>query len=241
MKTNSRFLVLPMMMALLALGIPQKLKQMSYLAYLSSDKVAWKQSVAFAYKLYQDSPTEEAKFQLALTEYGLLNTTMIDQDEKLFDAYASDCQERLENLSKSNKYGAEAKALLSGLLGFKMAYSPMKAIFLGPKSSGLLDEAMKENPQSPIVLKQYASNVYFTPEMWGGNKELALNTFLKSTEKFSGTDLEKSWMHLDNLAWTGILYQEAGDQELARQIWEKALEIEPDFYWVSKQLLPSLN
>jgi hypothetical protein len=241
MKTNSKFLILPMMIVLLAMGIPQELKQMNYLAYLNSDKEAWKQNVGFAYKLYQDKPSEEAKFQLALTEYGLLNATMIDQDEKLFDAYASDCQDRLEDLSESKKYGAEAKSLLSGLLGFKMAYSPMKSMFLGPKSSALLEEAMKENPQSPIVLKQYASNLYFTPEMWGGDKELSLITYLKSTEKFVGTDFEKSWMHLDNLAWTGIIHQESGNQTLARQTWEEALLIEPDFYWISKQLLPSLN
>ena len=122
-----------------------------------------------------------------------------------------------------------------------MAYSPMKAINLGLKSSQLLEDAIKQNPQSPIVLKQYASNLYFTPEMWGGDKELALKTFLKSTEKFVGTDFEKSWMHLDNLAWTGIIYQESGNQTLARQTWEEALLIEPDFYWISKQLLPSLN
>lgn len=114
MKINFKFLVLPMMMVLLAMGIPQELKQMNYRAYLNSDKGAWKQNVAFAFRLYQDDPSEDLKFQLALTEFGLLNATMVDQDEELFDAYVSDCQDRLEDLRESKKYGAEAKALLSG-------------------------------------------------------------------------------------------------------------------------------
>lgn len=241
MKTNSRLLVLPMMIALLAMGIPQELKQMNYLAYLKSDKMAWKQNVAYANKLYQDNPTQKSKFDLAITEYGLLNVTMVDQDETLFDAYVVDCESRLEDLSKSKTYGSEAKALLSGLMGYKMAYSPMKSMLLGPKSSSLLEEAMKQNPNSPIVLRQYASSMYYTPAMWGGDKKLGLKAYLKSTEKFAGTEMEKSWMHLDNLAWTGILYQESGNKELAKQTWESALAIEPEFYWVSKKLLPSLN
>jgi len=100
---------------------------------------------------------------------------------------------------------------------------------------------MEENPSSPIVLKLYASNQYFTPEMWGGNKDLALKAFKKSTEYFGKNNQEKSWMNLDNLAWIGKIYQEEGQPEIAKLTWKKALEIEPNFYWVSKGLLPTLN
>ncbi len=240
MKTYSKFLILPMMLLLLAMGIPQELKQMNYLAYLNSDKSAWKKNVAFAMKLYQDQRSADTEFQLAFTEYGLLNVSMVDMDKKLFDSYVDECESRLEKLAAGKKYGADAKALLSGLYGFKIAHSPLKAMVLGRKSSALLEQAMKQKPESPIVLKMYASNQYFTPEMWGGDKELALKAFEKSTLKLLGTDLEKSWIHLDNLAWTGILQREMGDQIKAKATWEKALKIEPEFYWVSKSLLPSL-
>jgi tetratricopeptide (TPR) repeat protein len=241
MKKNSKFLIIPMMFVLLAMGIPQELKQMNYLAYLKSDKSAWKNNVAFAMKHYQNQPSPDSEFQLALTEYGLLNVSMVDMDKKLFESYVDECESRLEKLAAGKKYGAEAKALLSGLYGFKIAHSPLKAMMLGGKSSDLLEQAMKQNPESPIVLKMYASNQYFTPEMWGGDKELALKAFEKSTQNLLGTDLEKSWIHLDNLAWTGILQKEMGDQVKAKATWGKALEIEPEFYWVSKSLLPSLN
>lgn len=223
------------------MGMPQELAEMNYRAYLKSDKEAWKQNVAYANKLYQDNPTEEARFELALTEYGLLNVTMVDSDKSLFSQYVDDCLERLESLVESDKYGAEAKALLSGVYGYKIAYSPLKGMFYGPKSSSLLEQAMEENPLSPIVLKMYASNQYFTPEMWGGDREKAMKAFEKSTEVFSKNKQEKSWMHLDNLAWIGMIYQENGEVEKAKSTWEKALAIEPDFYWVSKGLLPTLD
>lgn len=241
MKTNSKFLLIPLLMIFTSMGLPQKLEEMNYHAYLKSDKDAWKQNVAYAFKLHQDNPSDETLFQLALTEYGLLNITMVDSDKKLFSDYADGCQERLESLTESNKYGAEAKALLSGLYGFKIAYSPMKGMLYGPKSSNLLDQAMEENPSSPIVLKMYASNQYFTPEMWGGDKEIALKAFEKSTENFRINDQEKNWMNLDNLAWIGMIYQEEGELDKAKATWEKAIQIEPNFYWVSKSLLPSLD
>lgn len=241
MKTNSKLLLIPLLIIFTAMGVPQELTEMNYHAYLKSDKEAWKQNVAYANKLHQEKPSEETLFQLALTEYGLLNVTMVDNDKKLFSDYADDCQEKLESLVESKKFGAEAKALLSGVYGFKIAYSPLKGMFYGPKSSTLLEQAMEENPSSPIVLKIYASNQYFTPEMWGGNKDLALKAFKKSTENFGKHNLEKSWMNLDNLAWIGLIYQEEGQLDKAKSTWEKAVEIEPNFYWVSKSLLPTIN
>lgn len=241
MKTNSKLVFVPFLLIFLAMGIPQKLEEMNYQAYLKSDKAEWKQNVAYALKIHQENPSDETLFQLALTEYGLLNATMADNDKKLFSDYADACQERLESLTDSKKFGSEAKALLSGVYGYKIAYSPLKGMMYGPKSSTLLDQAMEENPSSPIVLKMYAANQYFTPEMWGGDKETALKAFEKSTEFFQKNKQEKTWMNLDNLAWTGMIYQEKGQPDKAKETWEKALEIEPNFYWVSKSLLPSLD
>jgi tetratricopeptide (TPR) repeat protein len=229
------------MTTLMAMGFPQDLKRLSYIAYLDQDKNSWKSNVAIATKAYQSKPDTESKYQLALMEYGLLNASMKDQDEKLFDAYVDGLEERLEELSKDKTHGAEAKALLSSVYGFKIAYSPWKGMLLGSKSSDLLEAAMKSAPNSPIVQKMYAGNQYFTPEMWGGDKDKALAAFLKSNQLFEQRNDTQNWMYLDNLAWTGMLYQEKGMQAEAKKVWEKALAIEPNFEWVSKGLLPSLN
>lgn len=225
----------------MAMGFSQDLKRLSYLAYLEQDKNSWKSNVALATKAFQANPNSESKFQLALTEYGLLNATMKDQDERLFDAYLDGLENRLDELVKDKTYGAEAKALLSSVYGFKIAYSPWKGMLLGGKSSSLLEEALKDNPKSAIVQKMYAGNQYFTPEMWGGDKEKALVAFLQSNKIFELNQNTQNWMYLDNLAWIGIIYQEKGMKSEAREVWEKALELEPNFHWVSKGLLAGLN
>lgn len=241
MKTNSRIFALLIMISLMAMGFPQDLKRASYLAYLDQDKNSWKSNVALATKAYQSQPSTESKFQLALTEYGLLNLTMKDQDEKLFDAYVDGLEERLEELSKDKTHGAEAKALLSSVYGFKIAYSPWKGMLLGSKSSDLLEAALKSDPNSPIVQKMYAGNQYFTPEMWGGDKDKALAAFLKSNQLFEQRNDTQNWMYLDNLAWTGLIYKEKGMKAEAKKVWEKALALEPNFEWIGKGLLPSVE
>lgn len=241
MKTNSRIFAVLLMITLMAMGFPQDLKRLSYLAYLDQNKNSWKSNVAVATKAYQNQPNTENKYQLALMEYGLLNATMKDQDEKLFDAYLDGLEDRLEELAKDKTYGAEAKALLSSVYGFKIAYSPWRGMMLGGKSSDLLEAAMKDAPNSPIVQKMYAGNQYFTPEMWGGDKDKALAAYLKSNQLFEQRNDTQNWMYLDNLAWTGIIYQEKGLKAEAKKVWEKALAIEPSFEWVSKGLLPSIK
>jgi len=239
MKTNSRIFTLLVMITLIAMDFPQDLKRLGYLAYLDQNKNSWKSNVVLATKAYQTKPDTENKYQLALMEYGLLNATMKDQDEKLFDAYVDGLENRLEELAKDKTYGAEAKGLLSSVYGFKIAYSPWKGMILGGKSSDLLEAALKSAPNSPIVQKMYAGNQYFTPEMWGGDKDKALAAYLKSNQLFEQRNDTQNWMYLDNLAWIGILYQEMGQKSKAKETWQKALTIEPNFTWVSKGLLPA--
>ena len=241
MKTNVKIFALLIMISLTAMRFPQDLTRLSYQAYLEQNKSSWKSNVALATKTYQTNPSSETLFQLALTEYGLLNATMKDQDERLFDAYYDGLESRLEELAKDRKYSAEAKAMLASVYGFKIAYSPWRGMILGGKISNLMEEALESAPNSALVQKMYAGNQYFTPEMWGGDQDKALAAFLQSNKLFEQKQDTDNWMYLDNLAWIGIIYQEKGKKAEAKAVWEKALVIEPNFHWVSKGLLADLN
>ncbi|MHA7130546.1 tetratricopeptide repeat protein [Algoriphagus namhaensis] len=241
MKTSLKFLIIPVVLITVAMSSPQDLLRLNYRAYLNADKEIWKSNVALASKIYQDDPSVDNLFNLAQTEYGLLNISMKDEDEKMFDDYVDNCEAHLEDLLESKKYGADAKALLSSVFGFKMAYSTWKSMVLGPKSSKLLDQAVAENPNSPIVLKMLASNKYFTPAMWGGDVDKSLELFQKSSRLFAASGTESNWMHLDNLAWEGIILTEQGRTQEAKKVYQKALELEPDFYWVREGLLPAID
>ena len=104
----------------------------SYQAYLSSDeamaKQQWKQVVAAAQQAFDKDPkNEELQFNLALSQYGLLSSTMRSQDEDFFDVYLDATIENLEAIK--TVHAAEAKALLAAVYGLQLAYSPWKGMF----------------------------------------------------------------------------------------------------------------
>lgn len=212
-----------------------------YNAYLSGYSTIWKQAIEAAKQSYIHTPDSESKFQWALAEFGLLNANMADPDEELFNTYVKSCEEKLNELIKSGYRTGDAKALLSALAGFKIAFSPWKGMILGPKATQLVDEALEEAPQSPIVWYLYGNNQLFTPEMWGGSIANAVQAYKKSITLFELQNHSDSWLYLEVHAWLGQALVTNKQFEEALIVYEKALEAEPDFRWVSENLLPSLK
>jgi tetratricopeptide (TPR) repeat protein len=213
----------------------------TYEAYLSSLTMLWETSVNRQQTAYNQSKSPEELFKLVLAQYGLLNNTMADSDESLFDKYIDATDENLDKLIELNYKSAEAKAIQSAVTGLKIAFSSWKGMFLGAKSANLIDKAIEEAPGSPIVRKLHASYLYFTPEMFGGDKALATSEYRKAVELFEKGDVANSWMYLDALAWLGISLNDQGDKQQAREVFQKALAVAPDFKWVKFELLPNVQ
>lgn len=212
-----------------------------YQAYLSGLASLWESSVVHLQQAYKKSNSPEDLFQLAVAQYGLLNNTMKDSDEGMFDKYVDPSVENLEKLIDIGYRRAESKAMLSAITGFKIAYSSWKGMFLGAKAGSLIDEAVKESPNAPLVRKLYANYLYFTPEMFGGDKAKAVSEYQKSTELFEKENVAGNWLYLDTMAWLGISLSNQDKKVDARSVYEKALSIEPDFNWVKYGLLPGVQ
>jgi tetratricopeptide (TPR) repeat protein len=206
-----------------------------YQAYLKSDVRLWHQSM-------KEVATTNDAFTKSLAGYGLLNATMANQNEAMFDEYLDETYNPLEAIVESKKGNvSESKALLSSIMGYKMGYSPWKGIYLGSKSSSYVEEALKANPESYIVQKMYAISKFYTPETFGGDVKVAAMAFEKSIALMeSNPELTKeNWQYLDALAHLGKSYMKLNQKEKAIATFEKALETEPQFLWVSQVLLPN--
>lgn len=184
--------------------------------------------------------TTEQKLALLKLQYGLLNSTFAKMDEDLFNNESDAAVDNAKAILEADKNNAEAKALLSGVYGFKMAYSPMKGMLLGGKSSSLLAEAMQTAPNNPVVRLMNGISAFNTPDMWGGDKKVARENFLKSIELFEsqGASIENNWMLLHAHAWLGQSYSEADEAKKAVETYQKALKAAPEFGWVKNVLLP---
>ena len=191
-------------------------------------------------------------YYIALTDYRIANY-LLAQGKKNKDQASKHLKEAAEHLEEAEDItredaktiAAEVYALLSSVYGRQISLSGIKGMFLGPKSGNLLKKAEQLAPDNPRVVLSAAISAFNTPKMWGGSKERAIEGFQRAAELFSQEKLTDPihpvWGHSETYAWLGIAYMDRGEEDSAREAFEKALEIDPDNGWVKNDLLPDLK
>lgn len=219
----------------------QTAKALQKAGYLTSSLDHWIKSIEIIEKEVEKNP-ENPELQLNLAEgfLGLLNTCMAHQDEETFNKYDDKALDQFKALEKYAQYKSEALAWQGALYGWKIAFSPMKGMFLGPKSQKMLEKSLQANPESAEAQVRNGSSLLFTPEMFGGDPQKSVEYFEKGVTRYEQMK-SNSWLYLDALAWLGQAYQKIDQPEKAKATYEKALQVEPKFHWVKNSLLPNLK
>ncbi len=160
-------------------------------------------------------------------------------------AYLDSAVVHLEAATEVDKQFAEAYALLASCYGIKISFAPLKGILWGPKSSSLIERAKKLAPRNPRVALLDAIGTYNTPSMFGGGKEKGLQGLKFAAELFDrwvdADSLQPSWGREEVFAWIGRAHMERKEYMLARDAFTRALEINPEYAWVKKSLMPALE
>jgi len=217
------------LISLMALG--QSSQQTQYAAYLTSSKTMWEKSIEQAKNQYGESSLETG-----IAMYGLLNNTMAAEDEQTFKAYKDDTIDLLKELIDANPSAGEPRAVLSSVYGLVMAYSPWKGMYLGMKSSSLMEEAIKLEPESALVQKLYAGSKLYTPETFGGDPKIALEAYVKSLDLYEEDEKAENWLYLDTMMGMALAYRKTEQPEKATETLERAVSLEPQYYWAKSVL-----
>ena len=121
---------------------------------------------------------------------------------------------------------------------------------LNPKEStssrnipSLLHHARDLDPKNPRILLAQGIAVFRDPSSRedAASAENALKQASKQFESEPSAESWPNWGYAETFAWLGRVLQQKGDVNGARQSYERALAIQPDYKWVSATLLPSLN
>ncbi|MCS6808135.1 MAG: hypothetical protein RML40_05830 [Bacteroidota bacterium] len=142
---------------------------------------------------------------------------------------------------------ADAHALLGSLYGVKAGLGMINGIKYGSKSTSSMERALALVPNNPRVLILHGISLYYTPAMWGGNKEKALMVLQKACELaeqgacIPEKPFSPDWGHAEAFAWKGAIFAGMGDSEYAKAAYERALQIAPDYAWVKHILVPKLG
>ena len=138
---------------------------------------------------------------------------------------------------------AEAHALQSACYGYLAGLGGFGAIRNGSRSGKALEAAQAIAPRNPRVMLTDAFGLYQRPKIAGGDKLQGCVKFREAAAAFDAapptaadTAAGIAWGAPEAHDWVGRCATEAGNAAAARQAYEKALALAPDFAAARKAL-----
>lgn len=138
---------------------------------------------------------------------------------------------------------AETHALRSSVLGMQIATSgnPAAGMWLGPRSSAAMDEALRLGPRNPRVWLLRGIAAYSTPRMWGGGAERA-REYLLTAAALASADRPPAplpaWGAAEVQLWLGRAWLALDRPDSARAAYARARALEPENQWLTRVLIP---
>ncbi|RKY76431.1 hypothetical protein DRQ00_08750 [candidate division KSB1 bacterium] len=184
-------------------------------------------------------------YYIGYADRGIVNFYFSQKNKKKAKEFVNDGIQHLKKSVELKDDFGESYALLSSLYGTKIGLSPLLGITLGPKSGRMQQRAFELAPENPRVSLIAGESAYYTPKMWGGGKEKALKHLQKAIEYFQTFKSEKpilpTWGHEEAYAYLGLIQMERKNFAEAKNSFEKALEINPNYGWVKFVLMKELE
>ena len=117
----------------------------------------------------------------------------------------------------------------------------MSGMRWGRRAGETLDRALELAPEDPRALYLKGVNQLMAPGPFG-NKEEARRNLEAGVARFTEVAPPGAfwWGEPEAHAFLGLSYAREGENAQARDHYEKALELEPEFDWVRDRLLPDL-
>ena len=206
--------------------------------YLQNDFSAWDMAIK---KILELPEGPEQHYLLARTSFGALGTGFATESEEKMEAYMNLMETALKALLKEQPKHPGGNGLYAGMLGMKIALSPVKGMLLGGKSERYARKGIQFDETDPIAQYQAGSRYHYTPEMWGGDGKQAVAHLQKAKSAFSAEEKACDWFYLQTLALLGQAQTAIGEKDAARETYLQALVEEPNFGYVKYLLLPELE
>lgn len=212
-----------------------------YHAFVHKDMKVWEQALGEMEQMFVRQPSYPLLYDILLAQYGLIGYYLGVKEDKLAASVLEKAFVNVSNLGNQKDFLAASKALEGAFIGYRIALSPLRAVYLGPRSLAAIDKGIEIDRANPNVWIEKGNATFYAPSAFGGSKSGSIAHYLEAIKL-----LEKNlannhrWLYLNTLVALAKAYAETGQRELAIQTYRKSLAYEPDFAWVKEDLLPKL-
>jgi len=189
----------------------------------------------------QGAEKAQAQYYLAYADFRLAS---IDRSKGV--DLLSRCLKLTSDMNKEAWGLAEVGALRAACAGNLISIQPERAMELSQIGEEAITVARAADPENPRVAMIDGVNTLFKPASYGGGPDNALKLFEESVRYFEkpdggAKDGGPTWGHDEAYTWVGVVYSMSGRNEEALVALESAAEINPNNYWVTEHLIPTVQ
>jgi tetratricopeptide (TPR) repeat protein len=210
-----------------------------YQAYIIGNMARWKNAMDSIESV--PDKTNKNKLDLINYQYGYI-AWCIDKD-KISEAekYMKKSEELIKQLVQKEYNLSMLFAYKAAFIGFKIGISPYKAPFIGSESLNFAKQSVITDSTNALGFVQLGNIAFYTPKMFGGSKEEAMQHYLKALKLMDKqNNRTNNWNYLNLLATIINAYMELEQYEKAKYYCVKTLSVEPNFDWVKNKLYPQV-
>jgi tetratricopeptide (TPR) repeat protein len=166
----------------------------------------------------RDARSSQCYYNLALAEWYLSKAKESQKDKKAAERWLESAIENARRFVALNDRSAEAHALLADLYGSKIGFGgAFAAMRYGPKANDECQRALQLDPNNPHVYAVTGRKQLYSPKMFGGDLDKAIESFRKATTLDPRGD--------EAYVWLAIAYRKKGDEAHAQAAVAEALRL----------------
>lgn len=155
-------------------------------------------------------------YDLARCELYLAKAEGIQKNQEAVGKWEDTAIADAQHAIALNDRSADAHALLSDLYGSKI-HGMISGMHFGPKANAEIQRAFQLDPKCPQAFTVIGRKYLYSPSMFGGDIDKALDSFKRATAVDPRND--------EAFVWLAIAYRKKGDPERARQALSEALRL----------------
>lgn len=211
-----------------------------YKAYSRGKMDKW-YDIMSAYEKNVDTKSKGGQLELISYYYGYTAWLIGAEKYDTAELYIEKSENLIDELLEGSPEDATLLAYKGSFIAFTIGISNLKAIYLGPKSMRYINKSLELDPENIQGNIEKGNSMYYRPSAFGGDKNEAIQYYIKAIESFEEQELVvNNWMYINTMTALGQAYEATEQIQLAKLCYEKIIRIFPNFMWVEDELYPDL-